>query len=45
MGYHRSPYRRADRLLIESLSRMHYLALAADYDGTLAQDGHVDPPT
>ncbi len=24
---------------------MRYLALAADFDGTLAQDGHVDPPT
>jgi hydroxymethylpyrimidine pyrophosphatase-like HAD family hydrolase len=24
---------------------MHYLALATDYDGTLAQDGHVDEPT
>jgi hydroxymethylpyrimidine pyrophosphatase-like HAD family hydrolase len=24
---------------------MHYLALACDYDGTLAHDGHVDEPT
>jgi hydroxymethylpyrimidine pyrophosphatase-like HAD family hydrolase len=24
---------------------MQYLALATDYDGTLAQDGHVDDPT
>ena len=24
---------------------MHYLALATDYDGTLAQDGHVDAET
>ena len=24
---------------------MHYLALACDYDGTLAKDGVVSPPT